>query len=169
MPAEVGEGRGWRMGPKTSGQSRPVLLLPLLSVTTHAQSSRIQDLVTKLRSAPGHQSHSPSYTSQRKFEVIGSGEACLSTTYHVCSIMQETPVKSEVIPYNPKPLLPDMWRPLVLTRDRHAYVIEGQVACPAPAHVIRSAFAETPLGPLAAIIPSFGEDRRDSGRQGGCC
>ena len=97
-------------------------------------------------------------SNERTVEIIGSGESCLSTTYHVCSIMQETPVKSEVIPYNPKPLLPDMWRPLVLTRDRHAYVIEGQVACPAPAHVIRSAFAETPLGPMAAIIPNFGED-----------
>ena len=57
-----------------------LLLLPLLSVTTHAQSSRIQDLVTKLRSAPGHQSHSPSYTSQRKFEVIGSGELPLQSS-----------------------------------------------------------------------------------------
>ena len=99
-------------------------------------------------------------SNERTVEIIGSGESCLSTTYHVCSIMQETrsPNKSEVIPYTPKPLLPDMWRPLVLTRDRHAYVIEGSVAVPAPAHVIRSAFAETPLGPMAAIIPSFGED-----------
>ena len=58
----------------------PLLLLPLLSVTAHAQNSRIQDLVTKLRSAPGPQSHSPSYTSQRKFEVIGSGELPLQST-----------------------------------------------------------------------------------------
>ena len=57
-----------------------LLLLPLLSVTTHAQSSRIQDLVTKLRSAPGQQSHSPSYISQRKFEVIGSGGLPLQST-----------------------------------------------------------------------------------------
>ena len=58
----------------------PLLLLPLLSVATHAQNTRIQDLVTKLRSAPGPQSHSPSYTSQHKIEVIGSGELPLQST-----------------------------------------------------------------------------------------
>ena len=61
----------------------PLVLLPLLSVTaiTHAQNSRIQDLVTSLRSAPGHQSHSPSYSSKhQKFEVIGSGELPLQST-----------------------------------------------------------------------------------------
>ena len=69
--------------------------------------------------------------------LSGSGESCLSTCYHVCSIMLDTPVKADTIPYNPKPLLPDLWRPLVLTRDRHAYVIEGGVAAPAPLHVIK--------------------------------
>ena len=60
----------------------PLVLLPLLSVTTitHAQNSRIQDLVTSLRSSPGPQSHSPSYSSQRKIEVIGSGELPLQST-----------------------------------------------------------------------------------------
>ena len=58
----------------------PLLLLSLLSVATHAQNTRIQDLVTKLRSAPGPQSHSPSYTSQHKIEVIGSGELPLQST-----------------------------------------------------------------------------------------
>ena len=60
--------------------------------------------------------------------------------------MQETPVKSEVIPYTPKPLLQDTWRPLILTRDRRAYIIESGVALLAPPHVIKTAFAETPLG-----------------------
>ena len=72
-----------------------------------------------------------------KIFLSGSGESCLSTCYHVCSIMLDTPVKADTIPYNPKPLLPDLWRPLVLTRDRHAYVIEGGVAAPAPLHVIK--------------------------------
>ena len=58
--------------------------------------------------------------------------------------MLDTPVKADTIPYNPKPLLPDLWRPLVLTRDRHAYVIEGGVAAPAPLHVIK-----------VGIVPSF--------------
>ena len=37
-------------------------------------------------------------------------------------------------------------------------MIEGGMAVPAPIHVIRTAFAETPLGPMAAIIPNFGEN-----------
>merc|ERR1719195_1420934 len=97
-------------------------------------------------------------SNERTVEIIGSGESCLQTAYHVACIMLDTPVKADTIPYNPKPLLPDLWRPLVLTRDRHASVIEGGVAAPAPLHVIKTAFAETPLGPMAAIIPNFGED-----------
>merc|ERR1719245_2147130 len=97
-------------------------------------------------------------SNERTVEIIGSGESCLSTCYQVCSIMLETPVKSEVIYYSPKPLLQDHWRPLVLTKDRQAYVIEQGMAVPAPPHVIRTAFAETPLGPMAAIIPNFGEE-----------
>ena len=96
-------------------------------------------------------------SNERTVEIIGSGESCLSTTYHVCSIMQETPVKNDVIPYTPKPLLPDVWRPLILTRDRQAYIIEAGMAVPAPPHVIKTAFAETPLGPMAAMLPNFGE------------
>jgi len=97
-------------------------------------------------------------SNERTVEIIGSGESCLSTTYQVCTIMQETPVKNDVIPYTPKPLIQETWRPLILTRDRHAYIIEGGVAIPAPPHVIKTAFAETPLGPMASIIPNFGEE-----------
>ena len=97
-------------------------------------------------------------SNERTVEIIGSGESCLSTCYQVCSIMLETPVKSEVIYYSPKPLLQDIWRPLFLTKDRQAYVIEQDMAVPAPLSVIRTAFAETPLGPMAAIIPNFGEE-----------
>merc|ERR1719471_1674876 len=97
-------------------------------------------------------------SNERTVEVIGNGESCMSTTYHVCSIMQESPARVEVIPYTPKPLIPDHWRPLILTRERQAYIIEGGMAAPAPVHVIRAAFAETPLGPMAAIIPNFGEN-----------
>ena len=57
-----------------------VVLLPLLPLLVTAQNSRIRDLVTKLRTAPGPKSHSPSYTSHRKFDVIGSGELPLQST-----------------------------------------------------------------------------------------
>ena len=45
----------------------------------------------------------------------------------------------------------ETWRPLILTRDRHAYIIEGGVAIPAPPHVIKTAFAETPLGAVMLL------------------
>ena len=47
---------------------------------------------------------------------------------------------------------------MILTRDRQAHMIEGGMAVPAPVHVIRTALAETPLGPMAAIIPNFGKN-----------
>lgn len=54
-----------------------VLVLPCLVA---AQNSRIQDLVDSLKNSPRHQSHSPSYTSDRKFDVIGSGELPLQSS-----------------------------------------------------------------------------------------
>ena len=87
-----------------------LLLLPLLSVTTHAQSSRIQDLVTKLRSAPGHQSHSPSYTSQRKFEAIGSGELPLQSSGPAIAEEKETEDKSGMRRQSPLTKIP-LWPP----------------------------------------------------------
>jgi len=95
-------------------------------------------------------------SNERTVEVIGSGEACLQTTYHVCCIMQETPIKGEVIPYIPKSLMPDLWRPIILAADQ-AYIIENGVAVLAPPQMVKNALAETPLGPMAASIPNFGE------------
>ena len=53
------------------------ILLPSL---VSAQNSRIQELVDSLKNNPRHQSHSPSYTSDRKFDVIGSGELPLQSS-----------------------------------------------------------------------------------------
>jgi len=95
-------------------------------------------------------------SNERTVEIIGSGESCLQTTYHVCCIMQETPIKGEVIPYIPKSLMPDLWRPIILAADQ-AYIIENGVAVLAPPQMVKAALAETPLGPMAASIPNFGE------------
>merc|ERR1712098_1029090 len=61
-------------------------------------------------------------SNERTVEIIGSGESCLQTAYHVSCIMQETPVKSEIIPYAPKPLMQDLWRPIILAADQ-AYIV----------------------------------------------
>jgi len=95
-------------------------------------------------------------SNERTVEIIGSGESCLQTTYHVCCIMQETPIKGEVNPYVPKSLMPDLWRPIILAADQ-AYIIENGVAVLAPPQMVKAALAETPLGPMAASIPNFGE------------
>ena len=96
-------------------------------------------------------------SNERTVEIIGSGEACYQTAYLVCCIMQETPIKTDLIPYCPKPLLPpDTWRPIILAADQ-AFIIEGGMAVPAPHQMVKQALAETPLGPMAASIPNFGE------------
>merc|ERR1719347_420027 len=97
-------------------------------------------------------------SNERTVEIIGSGESCLQTAYHVACIMQETSIKGEVIPYLPKPLVMEpSWRPIILANDQ-AYIFEGNMAVLAPPHVVKSALAETPLGPMASSIPSFGAE-----------
>jgi hypothetical protein len=99
-------------------------------------------------------------SNERTVEIIGSGESCLQTAYHVSCIMQDTSVKGEVIPYQPKALHPPTdpsWRPVVLAKDQ-AYVFDGSMAVLAPPHVVKAALAETPLGPMAASIPTFGAE-----------
>ena len=53
-----------------------LVLLPLLAAQ---RKSLIQELVSQIKSSPRHQSHSPSYTSERKFDVIGVGALPLQT------------------------------------------------------------------------------------------
>ena len=53
-----------------------LLLLPFVAAQ---RKSLIQELVSQIKSAPRHQSPSPSYTSERKFDVIGVGDLPLQT------------------------------------------------------------------------------------------
>ena len=53
-----------------------LLLLPFVAAQ---RKSLIQELVSQIKSAPRHQSPSPSYTSERKFDVIGVGNLPLQT------------------------------------------------------------------------------------------
>ena len=93
-------------------------------------------------------------------EIKGNGEACLQATYHICVVMQEAPLRGEVIPYIPGnvsqrngfgqgqqngPMDNNSWRPVFLCGDK-AYVIEGNVARPAPPELLRYELAKTPLG-----------------------
>ena len=104
-------------------------------------------------------------STEREVEIKGNGEACLQSTYHICVVMQETPLRGEVIPYIPGnvnqrnngfgmsnanqsvPNAPpdNNWRPVFLCGDK-AYVIEGNVARPAPPELLRHELAKTPLG-----------------------
>ena len=53
-----------------------LLLLPFVAAQ---RKSLIQELVSQIKSSPRHQSPSPSYTSERKFDVIGVGDLPLQT------------------------------------------------------------------------------------------
>ena len=53
-----------------------LLLLPFIAAQ---RKSLIQELVSQIKSSPRHQSPSPSYTSERKFDVIGVGDLPLQT------------------------------------------------------------------------------------------
>ena len=55
------------------------LVLLLLPFVTGQRNSLIQEIVNQIKSSPRHQSPSPSYTSERKFDVIGVGDLPLQT------------------------------------------------------------------------------------------
>jgi len=61
--------------------------------------------VKEIRDLTGAQiqvSHEPlPNSSERCVEISGSGESCLQCTYHICCVMQDTPLRGEVIPYIP--------------------------------------------------------------------
>ena len=56
-----------------------VAALLLLPFAAAQRKSLIQELVSQIKSSPRHQSPSPSYTSERKFDVIGVGDLPLQT------------------------------------------------------------------------------------------
>lgn len=112
--------------------------------------------VKEIRDLTGAQiqvSHEPLPNStERCVEISGSGESCLQCTYHICCVMQEAPLRGEVVPYippvnnqRPPPANQDQWRPVFLCGDK-AYIIEGQMARPAPPELLRRELAKTPLG-----------------------
>ena len=90
-------------------------------------------------------------STERCVEISGSGEACLQATYHICTIMQDAPLRGELVPYIPPKrqqfyqTSADHWRPVFLCGDK-AYVIDGRVARPAPPELLRQELAKTPLG-----------------------
>ena len=114
--------------------------------------------VKEIRDMTGAQiqvSHDPlPNSSERCVEISGSGESCLQCTYQICVVMQEAPLRGEVIPYIPpvnnqqgrmQAPTDSSWRPVFLCGDK-AYVIEGQMARPAPPELLRRELAKTPLG-----------------------
>jgi hypothetical protein len=101
--------------------------------------------VKEIRDLTGAQiqvSHEPLPNStERCVEISGSGESCLQCTYHICCVMQESPLRGEVIPYvpplnNPPPQANMDWRPVFLCGDK-AFIIDGPFARPAPPELLR--------------------------------
>lgn len=104
-------------------------------------------------------------STEREVEIKGNGEACLQSTYHICVVMQETPLRGEVVPYIPSNMntrnngfnrsgtsqglhnapMDNNWRPVFLCGDK-AYVIEGNVARPAPPELLRHEFSKNSPG-----------------------
>ena len=114
--------------------------------------------VKEIRDLTGAQiqvSHEPlPNSSERCVEISGSGESCLQCTYHICCVMQDAPIRGEVIPYipplnapppGPPPMMDNAWRPVFLCGDK-AFIIDGQFARPAPPELLRRELAKTPLG-----------------------
>ena len=93
-------------------------------------------------------------SNERAVEVIGTGEACLQSTYHICTVLQENPPRGEVIPYRPRSLMKDLWKPIILAGEK-AYIIENGIAILAPPELVKKALAETPLGMMTAALSNM--------------
>ncbi len=98
-------------------------------------------------------------STERCVEVSGTGESCLQCAYHICCVLQEAPLRGELIPYVPKgpgdgmqqPQQDDGFKPVFLCGDK-AYVIEGEFAVPAPPELLRRELAQTPLGDMTESL-----------------
>jgi len=96
-------------------------------------------------------------STERTVEIIGTGEACLQSTYQVCTVLQDVPVKGDVIPYVPRSLIKDLWKPIVLAGDR-AYTIENGMAVLATPDRLRTELEQMmgiQLGPLGGGGPEY--------------
>lgn len=108
-------------------------------------------------------------SNERTVEIIGSGESCLQTVYQVCCVLQDTPLKSEVIPYYPRALIAELpppqvagpaaaLKPIFLTAHR-AYTIENGMAVPASPERLKNEMElilGTQLGPLGGFDAALG-------------
>ncbi len=106
-------------------------------------------------------------STERCVEISGTGEACLQCTYHICSVMQEAPLRSEVVPYIPARVggradgrMPpgaadDGWKPVFLCGDKAYVITEGGLAAPAPPELLRRELAKTPLGDMAESLATL--------------
>ena len=89
-------------------------------------------------------------STERCVEISGTGEACLQCAYHVCCVLQEAPLRGDVVPYAPKPSMGSAasaasepgWKPVFLCGEK-AFVIEGDLAVPAPPELLRRELAKT--------------------------
>ena len=80
----------WPAGANITGQEVAITMATTNTIVTmmmllaangaQAQNSRIQDLVNQIKNSPRHKSPSPSYTSERKFDVIGVGKLPLQSS-----------------------------------------------------------------------------------------
>jgi len=93
-------------------------------------------------------------SNERTVEIIGTGESCIQSVIQICTVLQENPPRGEVIAYQPKSLMKDLWKPIILAGDK-AYIIENGIAILAPPELVKKALAETPLGQMTAALSNL--------------
>jgi len=112
-------------------------------------------------------------STERAVEISGPGENCLQCAYHICTIMQDSPLRGDVVPYVPRPRPfggnagpspAGDWRPVFLCGDR-AYVMEGNAAVPASPDILRQELAKTPLGEMAESLAALQQQQLQQHQQ----
>ncbi len=104
-------------------------------------------------------------STERCVEISGTGEACLQCAYHICVVLQDAPIRGEVVPYVPGGGVPgggapsrpadDGWKPVFLCGDKAYVIVDGGVAAPAPPELLRRELAKTPLGDMAESLATL--------------
>ncbi len=125
-------------------------------------------------------------STERCVEVSGTGEACLQCTYHICCVMQDAPLRGEMVPYVPggrgggssmvagggagPPQGPaaadDNWKPVFLCGDKAYVIVDGaRAAAPAPPELLRRELAKTPLGDMAESLATLSVNNFGRGQE----
>lgn len=121
-------------------------------------------------------------STERCVEISGTGEACLQCAYHICCVMQDAPLRGEVIPYMPGrggggammsggggggggPGPDDAWKPVFLCGDKAYVIVEGGLAAPAPPELLRRELAKTPLGDMAESLATLSVNNFGRGQE----